>query len=83
MDEREVLKEKFKSAISSAIKVISEKFDVEINFGNNNDTKKNSLNLPELINLKTIQDFTNLIFTKDVIFILGGIIMEIQFLLIL
>ena len=60
MDEKEVLKEKFKSAVSSAVKVISEKFDVEINFGNNNDTKKNSLNLPELINLKSIQDFTNL-----------------------
>jgi len=60
MDEREVLKEKFKSAIASAVKVISEKFDVEIKFGNNNDTKKNSLNLPELINLKSIQDFTNL-----------------------
>ena len=60
MDEKEVLKERFKTAVSSAIKVISEKFDIEINFGNNTSTKKNSLNLPELINLKNIQDFTNL-----------------------
>ena len=30
MDENEILKERFKSAISSAVKVISEKFDIEI-----------------------------------------------------
>ena len=60
MDEREFLKERFKSAVSSAIKVISEKFDVEISFGNSANTKKNSLNLPELINLKNLQDFTNM-----------------------
>ena len=60
MDEKEVLKERFKTAVSSAIKVISEKFDIEVNFGSNANSKKNSLNLPELTNLKNPQDFTNL-----------------------
>ena len=60
MDENEILKERFKSAISSAVKVISEKFDIEIKFGNDTNVKKNSLNLPEIINLKNLQDFTNL-----------------------
>ena len=60
MDEQELLKERFKSAISSAVKAISENFDLEIKFGNNAISKKNSLNLPEVINLKNLQDFTNL-----------------------
>ena len=60
MDEQELLKERFKSAISSAVKAISEKFDLEIKFGNSTISKKNSLNLPEVINLKNLQDFTNL-----------------------
>ena len=60
MDENEILKERFKSAVSSAVKVISEKFDIEIKFGNDTNVKKNSLNLPEIINLKNLQDFTNL-----------------------
>ena len=34
MDENEIRKERFKSAVSSAVKVISEKFDIEIKFGN-------------------------------------------------
>jgi len=60
MDEQELLKERFKSAISSTIKVISENFNLEIKFGNNINSKKNSLNLPETISLKKLQDFTNL-----------------------
>jgi len=60
MDERELLKERFKSAVSSTVKVISENFDLEIKFGNNINSKKNSLNLPEIISLKKLQDFTNL-----------------------
>ena len=60
MDENELLKERFKSAISSAVKAISENFDLEIKFDNNSSTKKNSLNLPEIANLKNLQDFTNL-----------------------
>jgi len=60
MDERELLKERFKSAVSSAVKAISENFDLEIKFDNNNTSKKNSLNLPEVANLKSLQDFTNL-----------------------
>ena len=60
MDESELLKERFKSAVSSAVKVISENFNLEIKFGNNLSSKKNSLNLPDVINLKKLQDFTNL-----------------------
>ena len=50
MTEKELLKERFKSAISSAVKAISENFDLEIKFGNSTISKKNSLNLPEVIN---------------------------------
>ena len=60
MDEKELLRERFKSAISSAVKAISENFDLEIKFGSNITSKKNFLNLPEVINLKNLQDFTNL-----------------------
>ena len=60
MDEQELLKERFKSAVSSAVKAISENFDLEIKFGNDLTSKKNSLNLPEVANLKKLQDFTNL-----------------------
>ena len=60
MDEQELLKERFKSAVSSTVKAISENFDLEVKFGNNTDSKKNSLNLPEVANLKKLQDFTNL-----------------------
>jgi len=60
MDEKELLKERFKSAVSSTVKAISENFDLEIKFENNKSVKKNSLNLPEIINLKNLQDFTNL-----------------------
>ena len=60
MDERELLKERFKVAVSSAVKVISEQLNLEIKFGNNINPKKNFLNLPEVINLRNLQDFTNL-----------------------
>ena len=60
MDEKELLKEKFKSAISSAVKAISGNFNLQIKFNNNTDSDENSLNLPEVINLKNLQDFTNL-----------------------
>ena len=60
MNEEELLKEKFKSAVASAVKAISENFKIEIEFGNNNSSKKNTLNLPEIVNLKKMQDFTNL-----------------------
>ena len=60
MDEKEILKQKFKSAVSSAVKAISENFEIQINFGNETSSKENSLNLPEVINLKNLQDFTNI-----------------------
>ena len=41
MDEKELLKERFKSAVSSAVKVISEQLDLEVKFGNNLNEKKN------------------------------------------
>ena len=40
MDESELLKERFKSAVSSAVKVISENFNLEIKFGKNLSSKK-------------------------------------------
>jgi len=60
MDEQELLRERFKSAISATVKAISENFDLEIKFGNNISSKKNLLNLPEVASLKKLQDFTNL-----------------------
>jgi len=60
MNEKEILKERFKSAISSTVKAISENFDLKIKFNNNEDSNKNSLNLPEVANFKNLQDFTNL-----------------------
>jgi len=48
MDDQELLKERFKSAVSSTVKAISENFDLEIKFGRNLSSKKNSLNLPEI-----------------------------------
>ena len=64
MDEQELLKERFKSAVSSAVKAISENFDLEIKFDNNTSSKKNSLSLPEVAHLKSLQDFTNLTFGR-------------------
>jgi len=60
MNEQELLKERFKAAVSSAVKVISGQLNLEIKFGNNINPKKNLLNLPEVINLRNVQDFTNL-----------------------
>ena len=40
MDENELLKERFKAAVSSAVKVISEKFDLEVKFGKSINQKK-------------------------------------------
>ena len=60
MDEQELLKERFKSAVSSTVKAISENFDIEIKFGSNISGKENTLNLPEVVNLSKLQDFTNL-----------------------
>ncbi|MDC6465256.1 cobalamin biosynthesis protein CobT [Pelagibacteraceae bacterium] len=60
MDEQEFIKERFKSAVSSAVKAISENYELEIKFGSGATSNKNSLNLPEIINLKNLQDFTNL-----------------------
>jgi len=60
MDEQEIIKERFKAAVTSAIKAISGNFDLEIKFGNQAESKKNSLNLPEIISLKKMQDFINL-----------------------
>tara|TARA_Y100000590_G_scaffold394773_1_gene474193 strand:- start:2740 stop:4551 length:1812 start_codon:yes stop_codon:yes gene_type:complete len=58
-DETQLIRERFKSAVSSAVKAISENFDLEIRFGNNLSSKENSLNLPDIVNLSSLQDFTN------------------------
>ena len=60
MDEQELLKERFKSAVSSTVKAISENFDLEIKFGNTVSDKENSLNLPAIASLKNLQEITNL-----------------------
>ena len=60
MNDNEVLKERFKSAVSSVTKAISENFNLEVKFGNNLPSKKDSLNLPDVINLRKLQDFINL-----------------------
>ena len=60
MDEKELLKERFKSAVSSTVRAISENFDLDIQFGHKLSTKENSLNLPEIASLNKLQDFTNL-----------------------
>ena len=40
MDEQELLKERFKSAVSSTVKAISENFDLNIKFDNKTNSKK-------------------------------------------
>ena len=57
MDEKEVLKERFKSAICSAIKVIAGNGDLEIKFGKNAEPKNNYLYLPEINKLSTLEDY--------------------------
>ena len=60
MDEKELLKERFRLAIASAVKVISENYELDIRFNNNEETKNNTLNLPELSEFKDLQDFTKI-----------------------
>ena len=60
MDEKELFKEKFKSAISSAVKAISGNFDLQIKFSDNTNANENLLNLPDVSNLKDLQDYTDL-----------------------
>ena len=52
MDEQELLKEKFKSAVSSTVKAISGNFDLKIQFGGSQSSQENSLSLPEIGYLK-------------------------------
>ena len=40
MDEKELIKERFKLAIASAVKVISENYELDIKFNNEQETKK-------------------------------------------
>jgi len=59
MNKEEALKEKFKIALTSTIKVISEKDKVEVNFENKNLGSKN-LRFFDLDNLKNIDDYTKI-----------------------
>ena len=40
MDEKELIKERFKSAVTSAVKAISENYDLEIKFGHSISNRK-------------------------------------------
>ena len=59
MNKKEALKEKFKIALISTIKVISEKDKVEVNFENKNLSSKD-LHFFDLDNLKNIDDYTKI-----------------------
>ena len=59
MNKEEALKEKFKIALTSTIKVISEKDKVEVNFENKNLSSKD-LHFFNLDNLKNIDDYTKI-----------------------
>ena len=59
MNKEETLKEKFKIALTSTIKVISEKNKIEVNFENKNLSSKN-FNFFDLDNLKSIDDYTKI-----------------------
>ena len=59
MNKEEALKEKFKVALTSTIKVISEKDKLEVNFEKKNLDSKN-LNFFNLDNLKSIDDYTKI-----------------------
>jgi len=60
MDENEILKERFKSAISSATKVIAENHDIEIVFGKSIKSEENKLSLPDINKLNTLKDYINI-----------------------
>ena len=60
MNEKEFLKERFKTAISSAVKAISENSKLQITFGKSEESKDNFLNLPDIAALSKLEDFTNL-----------------------
>ena len=59
MNKEEALKAKFKIALTSTIKVISEKDKVEVNFENKNLSSKN-LCFFDLDNLRSIDDYTKI-----------------------
>ncbi len=59
MNKEEALKEKFKIALTSTIKVISEKDKIEINFENKNLSSKN-FHFYNLDNLKSLDDYTKI-----------------------
>ena len=59
MNKEGILKEKFKIALTSTIKVISEKKKVEVNFKNKDPSAKNFIFL-ELNKLKNVDDYTKI-----------------------
>ena len=60
MNEKEFLKERFKTAITSAVKAISDNSKLQITFGKTEESKDNFLNLPDVASLSKLEDFTNL-----------------------
>ena len=57
MDEKELLRERFKSAISSAVKAISENFDLDIQFGSKITPKKKFLKFTRSYKIKKFARF--------------------------
>ena len=75
MDEQELLKERFKSAVSSTVKAISENFDLKIQFGGSQSSKENSLSLPEIALTVDETADLNLSFKSSCSSILGAYIL--------
>ena len=60
MDKENFAKEKFKSALSSTAKAVSGNLNLEIKFGDKTSSENNSLYLPDIINLKNLNDYINI-----------------------
>ena len=56
MDEKELLKERFKAAVSSAVKVISGQLNLEIKFGNIKSPENGAFLLALVLHLVTFRN---------------------------
>jgi cobaltochelatase CobT len=57
MDKKEVFKEKFKSAVCSATKAISDNVNLNIKFGKELESNDKCINLPEIDDLTSLEDY--------------------------
>ena len=61
MDNKEdIHKEDFKSAIASTVKSISAQPDIKITFENKDNNDENTINLPEIKELKSIEEYSTI-----------------------